>query len=195
MGLSFFDAGFRRVRSPRTRARILGIVVACALSVLLGVVIGAMGQLRVPEQQSVRLSSAPDRQERRAAAGQEGETSTSAAEAPAREATPGVQADEPAGALVTRGVTVQVLNAARSRATTFRVVERLRRAGLNVVVVNPAAVRYRATTVFWSRAAGKAAAVGLAERYGWRAAHKPRNLSGSVTMHVVVGIDELHATA
>jgi hypothetical protein len=194
MGLSFFDAGLRRVRSPRTKARILGIAVACGLSVLLGVVIGAMGQMRVPEQQSVRLSSAPERQGGGADDAQRG-TSTSGAEAPTAEAPPREPVGEPAPALITRGVTVQVLNAARSRGTTARVVELLRRAGLDVVVVNPAAVRYRATTVFWSRAEGREAAVTLAERYGWKAAHKPGNLSGSVTMHVVVGLDEVRAAA
>ena len=187
MGLSFLDAGLRRVRGPRTKAKIVGAAAACSLSVLLGIGIGVMGQRRVPEQQSVRLSSAPERRDRAT----EQETSTGPTETPPSQAPPRESAGEPGRALITRGVTVQVLNAARSRAVTSRVVRRLRRAGLNVVVVNPAAVRYRATTVLWSRAEGRPAAAALAERYGWRAAHKPRNLSRSVTIHVVVGTDEM----
>jgi hypothetical protein len=173
----------------------MGIAVACGLSVLLGIGIGVMGQRRFPEQQSVRLSSAPERRDRATAEEAEQEASTGPAETPPSEAPPRESAGEPGRALITRGVTVQVLNAARSGAATSRVVRLLRRAGLNVVVVNPAAVRYRATTVLWSRAEGRPAATALAERYGWRAAHKPRNLSGSVTMHVVVGLDEIRSPA
>jgi hypothetical protein len=208
LGLSFFDAGLRRVRRPGTRAKILGTAAACGLSVLLGVAIGAMGQMRVAPRESVELSSAPERAKpdatpepsARREANSADDTSASSPESPetppasklADKAKPaGKRVDKPTPSLTTRGVSVQVLNAARSRSTTLGVVGRLRRAGFNVAVINPAAVRYRRTTVFWSRAAGKPAAVALAERYGWKAAHKPRNLSRSVTIHVVVGTDEM----
>ena len=67
----------------------------------------------------------------------------------------GRPADKSEAALITRGVSVRVLNAARSRSTTLGVVGRLRRAGLDVAVIAPAAVRYRRTTVLWSRAASR----------------------------------------
>ena len=188
---------------------ILGTAAACGLSVLLGLGIGSMGQMRVAPQESVELSSDPERAKLEPtpepSAGPEsngvGATAASPPAERSKTAPPGKPAGKPeharkpAGkaepALVTGGVSVQVLNAARSRPTTLGVARRLRRADFDVAVINPAAVRYRRTTVFWSRAAGKPAAVALAKRYGWKAAHKPRNLSRSVTIHVVVGTDEM----
>ncbi len=67
---------------------------------------------------------------------------------------------------------------------------RLRRLGFEVVVVNDASVLYDRTTVMWSRPADKEAAAALASRFGWRVERKPRNLSATVSTHVVVGRDE-----
>jgi len=161
--------------------------------------------MRVASHESVELSSAPERakpdavrgpangETRSAEANSEGPPADERSEAPPAEAAPPAEEtnDKPAPALITRGVSVQVLNAARSRSTTLGVAGRLGRAGFHVGVINPAAVKYRRTTVFWSRAAGMPAAVALAKRNEWRAAHKPRNLSRSVTLHVVVGTDEM----
>jgi hypothetical protein len=92
--------------------------------------------------------------------------------------------------LQTKGVTVQVLNATTDRKADNRMAQRLRGLGYDVVAIHPASRIYRRTTVFWSHSEDKDASIGLARHFSWPAEHKPRNLSGSVTLHVVVGQDE-----
>jgi LytR cell envelope-related transcriptional attenuator len=93
--------------------------------------------------------------------------------------------------LVTEGVTVQVLNASANRRADNRLADRLESLGFEIVAVNPAAKIYRNTTVFWSKPSGRDASRALAEHFDWKSAPRPRNLSKSVTTHVVVGRDEL----
>ena len=90
----------------------------------------------------------------------------------------------------TKGVTVQVLNATTARKADNRMAQRLRALGYDVVAIHPASRIYRRTTVFWSHSEDKGASIQLAKHFSWPAEHKPRNLSGSVTAHVVVGQDE-----
>ena len=97
--------------------------------------------------------------------------------------------------LVTRGITVQVLDAAGSDEAAARVARRLRRLGFDVVVVHDASVLYDRTTVFWSAPRFRTAAARLAARFGWRSHAQPDNLSRSVSLHVVVGRDEARAHA
>jgi hypothetical protein len=156
---------------------VAGTAAAGALSVAVGVAIGAMGRTPVAPERSVE--PAPSRR----------------AAPPARGSERGSEAAQEPGAqrpprLVTRGVSVQVLNATTTRRADERMAARLRRLGFRVPVTNPAAVLYERTTVFWSKRAGEQAAVALARRFGWRAAPKPRNLKASVVIHVVVGRDE-----
>ena len=92
--------------------------------------------------------------------------------------------------LITEGVTVQVLNGTKVRRADDRMVNRLVDLGFSVLAVHEAATRYGRTTVFWSRPADRPAAEALAVRFGWRVGRKPRNLSASVTTHVVVGRDQ-----
>lgn len=100
--------------------------------------------------------------------------------------------EQPAGSeLIIDGVTVQVLNASGRRKGDNRVVNRLRDLGFQIVAVNPAAKIYKKTTVFWSKPSGRDAARSLAGNFEWKSAPRPRNLSKSVSTHVVVGRDEL----
>jgi hypothetical protein len=92
--------------------------------------------------------------------------------------------------LQTKGVTVQVLNATTDRKADNRMAHRLRGLGYDVVAIHPASRIYGKTTVFWSHSEDKDASIRLATQFKWPAEHKPRNLSGSVTAHVVVGQDE-----
>jgi hypothetical protein len=154
---------------------VAGIVAACTLSVAVGVAIGALGRTSVAPERSVGPAPPSERVSDPA----------DPAGAPAEE--PRAQ---PPPRLVTRGVSVQVLNATRARRADERMAARLRRLGFRVAATNPAAVLYERTTVFWSKRAGERAAVALARRFGWRAAPKPRNLKASVVIHVVVGRDE-----
>jgi hypothetical protein len=98
--------------------------------------------------------------------------------------------DGAAEGLVTEGVTLQVLNASGKRRADNRVVDDLRRLGFQIVAVNPAAKIYAKTTVFWSKPTGRGASRALASHFSWRSAPRPKNLSKSVTTHVVVGKDE-----
>jgi hypothetical protein len=98
--------------------------------------------------------------------------------------------DGAAEGLVTEGVTVQVLNASGKRRADNRVVDDLRHLGFRIVAVNPAAKIYPKTTVFWSKPTGRGASRALASHFSWRSAPRPKNLSKSVTTHVVVGKDE-----
>lgn len=107
-------------------------------------------------------------------------------EEPTPEPTP--EADEP---LITEGITVQVLNATDSGDADDRMADKLSKLGFTVVAVESASSRYDATTVFWSTDEAKEAAQRLADRFGWIAEAKPENLSTTVSLHVVVGADEV----
>lgn len=102
--------------------------------------------------------------------------------------TPTPQAEEP---LITEGITVQVLNATDSADADDRMADKLSKLGFTVVAVESASSRYDATTVFWSTEEAKEAAQRLADRFGWVAEAKPENLSTTVSLHVVVGADEV----
>ena len=94
-------------------------------------------------------------------------------------------------ALITGGVTVQVLNATGDTRADEEMTARLRDLGFEIAAVVTASRRYDRTTVFWSSAGDRAAGRALAERFGWKADPKPANLSSSVDVHVVIGADEV----
>ena len=107
-------------------------------------------------------------------------------EEPTAEPTP-----EPEEPLITEGITVQVLNATDSAEADDRMADKLSKLGFTVVAVESASSRYDETTVFWSTEEAKEAAQRLADRFGWVAEAKPENLSTTVSLHVVVGADEM----
>ena len=92
--------------------------------------------------------------------------------------------------LITDGVSVQVLNATSVPDADDRMADRLASLGYSVVAIDSASTHYPATTVFWSTDSDEAAATALAEHFGWIAEPKPKNLSATVDIHVVVGADE-----
>jgi hypothetical protein len=166
--------GLRRLR--RWGRRVVALLPLCAALVAIGVAIASIGQTRI-------RSDAPPSAEPTSAAregGRDGDV--------VRRETPAEAAPRDV-ALITEGVSLQVLNATRFRRADDRMAKRLERLGFRVAALNPAARRYGRTTVFWSRPEGRRAAEALAARFGWRAEHKPANLSPSVTAHVVVGRD------
>ncbi len=145
----------------------------------------------------------PRRRNRAQAARSDKDAKSSPALASARDGSPAPTSDEtpkvesssaPAARdgrdLQVKGVTLQVLNATTDRKADTRMAQRLRGLGYEVVAVHPASRIYRRTTVFWSHSEEKEASIRLARHFSWPAEHKPRNLSGSVTAHVVVGQDE-----
>jgi hypothetical protein len=83
-----------------------------------------------------------------------------------------------------------VLNATRTSGAATSIATRLSDLGFEIAAVGEAASIYRRTTVFWSSAASEDAARALARRFDWRSDPAPANLSRSVPVHVVVGLDE-----
>lgn len=160
----------------RDRSKVLGVAALCAACVALGLSVGALGRGDVRAGTTVTSHPPAPPAEPRA---------TPEDRSGGRRAGP-----RTAGGLVTKDVTVQVLNATRVGLADDRMVRRLEGLGFRVVAVNPSAVRYTRSTVYWSRPEGRAAALALARRFGWEAGQKPGNLSASVTIHVVVGRDE-----
>ena len=92
--------------------------------------------------------------------------------------------------LITKGVTVQVLNGTMKPNAALAVADRLSSLGYSIVTVEESSRVYSETTVFWSSDASREAATALAEHFGWVAEPKPANLADTVSLHVVVGADE-----
>jgi hypothetical protein len=171
VGLSLRDSSWPRTRASQLYGVMAGVLLMCALGASIGYLVA---------RPDTRGGAGPT-----AGAARDEPISPPRAER-APESTP-AQPDTP---LVTEGVTVQVLDATGRGRAGARMARHLSLLGFDVVVVNNASVVYDRTTVMWSRPADKKAAVALATRFGWRVEHKPRNLSASVTTHVVVGRDE-----
>lgn len=93
--------------------------------------------------------------------------------------------------LITDGITVQVLNGTQDGAAGQTMADRLADLGFSIVAVEESSQPYEATTVFWSTEASRDAAIALADKHGWAAEAKPGNLSDEVSVHIVVGADEL----
>jgi hypothetical protein len=177
----------RLVGARRRRRSILPVLPLCAALVGVGVVVASLGQTRVLDVPAFEDPAAREDEGGRASRG-DGAGPDAGANAGDAARPPSAPA-APAQKLITRDVSVQVLNATRVGRADDRMVRRLRVLGYQVLAVHPAASSYRRTTVFWSRPSGRAAATALAQRFGWRAERRPRNLSPSVTIHVVVGRD------
>lgn len=91
--------------------------------------------------------------------------------------------------LITKGISVQVLNGTSASSADDRMGDRLARLGFRVVALGRASVGYDETTVFWSYPEAKPAARALAKRFDWASGRKPGNLSTTVDLHVIVGKD------
>jgi hypothetical protein len=102
------------------------------------------------------------------------------------------QAEPPEQKLITEGVTVQVLNATGGvPGKAEEVAERLAGLDYQINAVGTAILERNRTVVYWSAEEWKPAAEALAERFGWRSAPKPADLSPTVSIHVMVGDDEV----
>ncbi len=93
------------------------------------------------------------------------------------------------GSLITKGITVQVLNGTGVTNLAQTWADRLTRLGFTVVAVQTGLAEPH-TTVYWATPKGKPAAKALAAHFGWRAAPAPPSLSSSVDVHVDIGADE-----
>ena len=93
--------------------------------------------------------------------------------------------------LITEGISVQVLNGTSDPAAARTMADELSDLGFAIIAVEDSSQPYAQTTVFWSTDASQDAAVALAESNGWVAEPKPANLADTVSIHVVVGADEV----
>lgn len=93
--------------------------------------------------------------------------------------------------LITSGITVQVLNPTSSATASQAMADRLAQLGYDVISVQPALGHYPRTTVYWATGRYRKAAEALAAKFGWRSGPKPANLSDAVSIHVVIGADEI----
>jgi hypothetical protein len=92
--------------------------------------------------------------------------------------------------LITNGVTVQVLSGSDSPEAGEAMAARLSGLGFAIITVETSSKKYKTTTVYWSFPQAQKAAEALAQRFGWVAGEKPKNLADTVSLHVVVGRDE-----
>lgn len=92
--------------------------------------------------------------------------------------------------LITAGVTVQVLNGTSDPDADDRVAEQLEHLGFEIEAINPYLARPD-TIVFFSSATSQKAAEALAAHFEWPVRPKPEDLSPEVSIHIIVGADEL----
>ncbi|MEA2516780.1 MAG: LytR cell envelope-related transcriptional attenuator [Actinomycetota bacterium] len=93
--------------------------------------------------------------------------------------------------LITRDITIQVLNGTAATEVDDRMADRLSSLGFEVVAVQGSSKQYPQTTVYYSFPDAREAAERLAAKFGWLVDAKPSNLSSTVDIHVVVGSDEV----
>lgn len=98
--------------------------------------------------------------------------------------------DEDKATLITEGVTVQVLNGTSDAEADDRVAEQLEHLGYKIEAINPYLARPD-TIVFFSSKESQKAAEALAEHFEWPVQPKPEDLSSEVSIHIIVGADEL----
>jgi hypothetical protein len=111
---------------------------------------------------------------------------------PKRKERPKEKEETGEGDLITEGVTVQVLNATGGvPGEAEDMAGRLTGLGYEISAIGTAVLEKNRTVVYWSDPQWKDAAQALAERFDWRSAPKPDDLSSTVSIHVMVGSDEV----
>lgn len=94
--------------------------------------------------------------------------------------------------LITEGVSVQVLNGTTDPEADDRVAEQLEHLGYQIEAINPYLARSD-TILYFSSEESRAAAEALAAHFEWPVQPKPEDLSPEVSIHIIVGADELVA--
>lgn len=97
----------------------------------------------------------------------------------------------PSESLITKGVTLQVLNASGDSDADDRIADRLDQLGFEVVTVEDSLSDLTETHVYWAHPGAQAAARALAKKMGWIAEAQPSelSLSAEVDLHILVGAD------
>lgn len=117
--------------------------------------------------------------------------SASTEDKPDSKPSPSTPKGDPPPAVSFGGTTVQVLNGTGGvTGAAERMADRLARLGFDVIAVDDALGNFDRTTVYWTDAGARPQAEALAARYGWTAAPRRANLSPTVDVHVIVGLDE-----
>ncbi|MBW3619952.1 MAG: LytR C-terminal domain-containing protein [Actinobacteria bacterium] len=145
-----------------------------------------------PEPSDPPTSEAPPADEGTAAPTAEATPTEAATDEPDEPAATGTEEapSTSAGDLDPADISVQVLDATGEGGETMDdVVAQLESDGFDVVATNRAVREYEVTTVFYTPG-NEAKAQRIAEMYGYReVAPEPGNLSHSVDVHLVVGLD------
>jgi hypothetical protein len=88
--------------------------------------------------------------------------------------------------LITQGITVQVLNGTGGvEGAAEAMADRLAQLGYHVEAVTDA-LTVDQSIVYWSTEDSRAAALALAQHFGWISGPAPSNLSAEVDLHVIV---------
>lgn len=89
------------------------------------------------------------------------------------------------------GTTVQVLNGTGGvTGAAERMADRLATLGFEVIAIDDALGNFNRTIVYWTSSDSRPQAEALASANGWIVRPKPDNLSPTVAVHVIVGLDE-----
>lgn len=94
------------------------------------------------------------------------------------------------GDLITKGIRVQVVNGTGGiEGAAAAMADRLATLGYQVEAI-VTGLTVEQTAVYWSTDADRAAAVALADRFGWLSGPASPNLTRDVDIHVIVAADE-----
>jgi cytoskeletal protein RodZ len=164
------------------------LLIATVVGVGVWMVVDYLGRSGSDPQQVAQESPSPEEaSEPEESPEPEEETPTpdEATPTPKEEKTP-----KPPKKLITEGISVQVLNGTSDPEASTVMSEKLAALGYQIVALETS-TSYKETTVFWSFPDAERAAKALAAKFGWVADEKPGNLADTVSLHVVVGKDEI----
>jgi hypothetical protein len=190
----WFGTGRRSFRSTVIPAWLFWVV-TCATAVIAGIGVAYVGSPHpeTPLETSTiaRSSQSAPNSSAEAAPGEDRDAGRPAESDAAAGGTDenGSAAAEDDGLAQYQGTAIQVLNASSEEGAAETLASRLEAEGFAIEAVETARRIYNRTTIFWTPKEGRAAALGLAEHFGWRAAPKPANLTDEIPVHVVVGED------
>ena len=117
-------------------------------------------------------------------------TDDSSEGSPSPDPVPKKEREKGGGELIIQGVSVQVLNGTDDVDADDRLAGELESLGFEIAAVNRY-VKSKKTVVYWSSGASQAAAEAIGDRFDWEVEPKPEELSSEVSVHILIGADQL----
>lgn len=117
-------------------------------------------------------------------------TDDSPVRSPSPDPRPKKEKEKGGNELIIEGVSVQVLNGTDDVDADDRLAGELESLGFEIGAVNPY-VKSEKTVVYWSSDASQAAAEAIGDRFDWEVEPKPEELSSEVSVHILIGADQL----